>query len=86
MAGDIDRKKLKKSMKAQGWLAQVTKEGFFAIPPHVGEKVLWHDTPSDWRADKNAIAMMKRQGFIWPYEKKAEKAKQKGESGRGETA
>ena len=24
-------------------------------------------TPSDWRALKNLLAQLKRQGFIWPW-------------------
>lgn len=78
MPEGINRRKLRRAMKAQGWTEQPTKDGFYAVPPDPhGQKVEWHNTPSDWRADKNTVALMKRQGFIWPYDPKAQKAKRR---------
>lgn len=80
MPTQIDRKKLKKTATAQGFEIEDAKSGFFVCFPS-GERVLWHYTPSDGRADKNAMALMKRQGFIWPFDKKAQKAQARKQEG-----
>jgi hypothetical protein len=81
VAEGIDRKQLRKAMKAQGWLEEPTRDGFRAVPPDPqGEAVAWHNTPSDWRAEKNNLARMKRQGFVFPWDKKAQRAHRRKES------
>ena len=80
MAEKYDRKQLRKGIKDQGWSVKKTRDGFQAVPPDPTKgSVSWHDTPSDWRADMNAMAEMKRRGFIWPYERKAFRAQQRRE-------
>jgi len=39
----------------------------FVPPDPTKEIVIGSGTPSDWRARRNLLAQLKRQGFIWPW-------------------
>lgn len=60
---------LEKAAKEQGWEVGRTKKGHpkFVPPDPMKEIVIGSGTPSDWRAMKNLLAQLKRQGFIWPW-------------------
>jgi hypothetical protein len=78
--GKFDRKQLRKAIRKQGWGLNDTKDGFVAIAPN-GDRVQWHNTPSDVRSDKNAMAEMRRRGFIWPWDPKRQKSIQRKKKG-----
>lgn len=52
-------------LEAQGWELRETKKGWFAVPPDKGRPmVAIHGTPSDHRAWRNMLALLKRSGYI----------------------
>jgi hypothetical protein len=60
-------KKLVKEAERQGWAVTPSRKGLKLVPPDPSKQVVFvHQTPSDQRAMRNAIAEMKRQGLQWP--------------------
>lgn len=52
---------------AQGWRVEDTRKGRMFYPAdRTKSPVLIHFTDSDHRAEKNAIAQLRRSGLIWP--------------------
>jgi predicted RNA binding protein YcfA (HicA-like mRNA interferase family) len=52
--------------KKQGWSIGKTRNGHLKLrPPNKNIVIIGPSTPSDWRAVKNLIAHMKRNGFIY---------------------
>jgi len=70
---------IEKAAKEQGWEVGRTKKGHprFVPPDPTKEIVIGSGTPSDWRALKNLLAQLKRQGFIWPWPPQKGKEKEK---------
>jgi hypothetical protein len=63
----MDRK-IKKALEEQGWRLERRSRGWMALPPdRTKPPVAIHETPSDWRAERNMLAQLKRSGFIWPW-------------------
>ncbi|MGO2819594.1 MAG: hypothetical protein ACTIA5_02265 [Brachybacterium tyrofermentans] len=61
---DKDLKKLRKTLLAQGARIDEKKSGWMIYPPDKErDPVMIHLTNSDWRAIKNARAMLRRSGF-----------------------
>lgn len=60
---------IERAAKEQGWEVGRTKKGHprFVPPDPTRGIVIGSGTPSDWRALKNLLAELKRQGFIWPW-------------------
>lgn len=65
---DTTWKKLLKEAQKQGWSIQQGRKGQMRlVPPDPSRQIVFvHQTPSDHRAIKNAIAEMRRQGLQWP--------------------
>lgn len=64
MTIDKDLKKLRKALLTQGARIEEKKSGWMIYPPSKsGAPVMIHLTNSDWRALKNARAMLRRSGF-----------------------
>ena len=59
----------------QGWRWQGSKGGhvIFFPPDKRFPPVVFAGTPSDHRSRKNAMAIMKRAGFMWPWSGRKEK-------------
>ncbi len=63
----MDMREIKREALLQGWRIEETKKGLRFVPPDpTKEAVQWHGTPSDVRAIKNFLALMRRSGFQWP--------------------
>lgn len=57
-------KELIRSAEAQGWKAELRHGGHWKLTPPSGKgAVFLAQTPSDWRAAKNNISVMRRYGF-----------------------
>lgn len=68
----LDFRDIKKAAEAQGWRIVETKKGLQFIPSDpTREIVQWHGTPSDWRAIRNFLARLRKQGFEYPPRKGA---------------
>ena len=69
---DPDWKRLVREAERQGWMVERRRNGQTKlIPPDPAKQIVFiHDTPSDSRALKNAIAEMRRQGLAWPPKRK----------------
>lgn len=65
---DLEWKRLVKEAARQGWRIQQGRKGQTILTPPDPDReiVVVHDTPSDHRAFKNAVARMRRQGLQWP--------------------
>ncbi len=65
----MDFKKIVKAAREQEWKVERTQKGHWRlIPPDSSKQiVVFGGTPSDQRAIKNGLAVMKRQGFIWSW-------------------
>lgn len=65
-----DWKRVLSAAKEQGWSLRETKDGVMLLAPNGTGKVTVHGTPSDWRALRNTISAMRREGgFEWPPRK-----------------
>ncbi len=63
----LDFRDIKREAFGQGWRIEETKKGLRFVPPDPAqEAVQWHGTPSDQRAIRNFLALMRRSGFQWP--------------------
>lgn len=69
---DLEWKRLVKEAAKQGWAVERGRKGQLKlIPPDPTRQiVVIHGTPSDHRAFKNAVALMRRQGLDWPPARK----------------
>ncbi len=64
---DMDAENIIKAAREQGWRIEEVKKGRMCYPPdRTQTPVLWHNTPSDVRAVRNFLAMMKRRGLRYP--------------------
>jgi len=61
-----EEERLVREAKRQGWTAKPTKSGTMLLASDGVGKVLLHHTPSDRRSLANALAKMRRHGFVWP--------------------
>jgi len=62
-----DWKRVLEAAQEQGWRIRPTRDGAMLLAPNGSGKVTVHGTPSDWRALRNAISEMRREGgFRWP--------------------
>jgi hypothetical protein len=70
-SGEKEFRKYLSAAVEQGWEVRPVKKGFQLVPgDSTKEIVTIHRTPSDHRALVNALAEMRRQGFIWPWSQK----------------
>lgn len=69
---DKDWKKVVREAARQGWTIEFGRRGQLKlIPPDPAKQiVVLHGSLSDHRSIKNAIAVMRRQGFAWPAKRK----------------
>ena len=79
----FDRGQLRQAIRDQGWEIEETKSGFFAVPP-TGDRIAWHNSPSDRRSDDNTMSEMRRHGFVWPWDKAAKARRRREQRGKGE--
>jgi hypothetical protein len=64
MADDL--RKVLKAAREQGWRIESGRKGQLKLYAPDGVNIVTlHQTPSDRRALKNAIAIMRRYGFEW---------------------
>lgn len=65
---DKDWRRVVREATRQGWTIEFARRGHLKlIPPDPSKQiVVIHATPSDHRAIKNVIAVMRRTGFGWP--------------------
>lgn len=71
----MDWNQVIRTAKDQGWIVESTGHGGAVrlTPPDPDkEMVQLASTPSDVRAIRNTLAIMRRQGFIWPPPSKKE--------------
>ena len=61
-----DLRKIAKALKAQGFETEMTKRGHLMVYRDGHLVTTFSGTASDWRALKNALAVLKRAGFKWP--------------------
>lgn len=60
-------RELIKALIAQGFTVSPTRNGHYTVRDRNGGYVTTiSGTPSDYRATKNAIARLRRAGFVWP--------------------
>ncbi len=65
-----DWKRVLEAAAEQGWISRPTKDGVMLLAPNGTGKVSVHGTPSDWRALRNTISDLRREGgFEWPPRK-----------------
>jgi len=67
---DKDMKKLIQALEAQGYVVTYTRKGHPMV--HTADRVFittMASTPSERRGWRNAIAALRRHGFIWPPKK-----------------
>jgi hypothetical protein len=64
----MDFRDIQRAALDQGWRIEPTKKGVRFVPPDpLKPMVQWHGTPSDVRAIRNFLALLKQQGLIWPW-------------------
>jgi hypothetical protein len=63
-----DWKRVLAAAEDQGWRTRPTSDGVMLLAPNgTGKVAAVHGTPSDWRALRNTISEMRREGgFKWP--------------------
>jgi predicted RNA binding protein YcfA (HicA-like mRNA interferase family) len=61
---DKDTRKLIKKLEAQGFEVRTTKNGHHQVYKDGRRVTTLAGTSSDWRGRKNAMAQLKRHGFI----------------------
>lgn len=60
-------KRIRKALVDQGWRLREGRKHLMAFPPDQDlPAVTLPSTPSDHRAWRNAIAQLRRSGFLWP--------------------
>ncbi|MBF6422380.1 hypothetical protein IU436_27465 [Nocardia farcinica] len=64
--GQKDTKKLIKALEAQGFEVRSTTKGHIRVSKNGQAVTTFSGTPSDGRSFKNALAQLKRAGFVWP--------------------
>lgn len=63
----LDADKIVEAARRQGWRVEEKKKGRMLYPPDKAKsQVLWHNTPSDVRAVRNFLSLMRRSGLEWP--------------------
>jgi hypothetical protein len=63
----MDPKKIIRAAKRQGWTEKPLRKGVMLVPPDASKQaVTWHGSPSDVRAVRNFLALMRGSGLIWP--------------------
>ena len=62
-----DTKKLVKELKRQGFEVTMTKGSHYEVRLNGRRVATLAGTPSDKRGWLNAIAALRRAGFIWPH-------------------
>lgn len=79
----MDWNQIVKAAKGQGWTVETTGHGLRLIPPDPNKKMVQlASTPSDVRAVRNVLAIMRSQGFIWPPPSKKELRSQRKRKGQ----
>ena len=68
---DID--KIIRAAEQQGWEVTTTRKNHILFVAPSGARKPFSGTPSDVKAIRNHLAWMKRQGFIWPWSKQAQR-------------
>jgi len=62
-----DLKRVLRALVEQGWRIEQSRGGHWkCYPPRGRYLVVVSGTPSDRRAVRNAVATLRRHGFIWP--------------------
>jgi hypothetical protein len=62
-----ETKQLLKALAVQGFRAERGGSGHWKVYNWSGRLVTTLSaTPSDWRGMKNAVARLRREGFVWP--------------------
>lgn len=62
-----DWKRVLRAAQEQGWRIRPTTDGVMLLAPNGTGKVTVHGTPSDFRALRNTISDLRREGgFEWP--------------------
>lgn len=61
-----ETKKMVKALEDQGFTTKVTARGHIMVFRDGRPVTTFAGTASDWRSMKNALAPLKRAGFIWP--------------------
>jgi predicted RNA binding protein YcfA (HicA-like mRNA interferase family) len=71
----MDLRDIERAAQEQGWEVGRTGKGHprFVPPDKTKRIVVGSGTPSDWRALRNLLADLKREGFIWPWPPKRKK-------------
>lgn len=68
-----DWKRVLQAAREQGWSVRPTKDGVMLLAPNGTGKVTVHGTPSDFRALRNTIGALRREGgFAWPPKRRKE--------------
>lgn len=65
----MDLRDIEKAAREQGWHTGRSRRGHpvFTPPDPSKRKVYGSGSPSDWRAIRNLLAQLKREGLIWPW-------------------
>jgi hypothetical protein len=65
----VDEAELERAALDQGWLVEGTRRGHrrFVPPDPTRSIVIGSGTPGDYRAIRNLLAQLKRQGMVWPW-------------------
>lgn len=66
MSVDKDLKRILKEAKRQGFEVRYSAKGYPMVYLAGGLVAKVAQTPGDWRGRKNAIADLRRAGFVWP--------------------
>jgi hypothetical protein len=66
----MNYRNIEKAAKAQGWRSEVRKSGVMWLSPNGQDSVMWHNTPSDVRALKNFLSLMRKAGLVYPPPKR----------------
>lgn len=57
-------RRLTKELEGEGWEVSLTKSGHYRLrSPYTNRLVFCASTPGDWRAFKNIIRDLKREGY-----------------------
>lgn len=61
-----DIRQIVKELEKQGFSVEHTKNGHLRVRDQEGRPIYtMPSTPSCWRATRNAIAELRRRGFVW---------------------
>ena len=63
---DKDLKKIVKALRAAGYDVSPTRRGHIRVSRDGRAVTTFSGTASDWRAHRNALAALRRDGFQWP--------------------